>query len=222
MAPKPSDITKLGRVNAIGESIFYGSPDRRVSLQEMRPIEGEIITMLMLDGKKAGERFELMHAGIDEVGRRLGDPGKWIAFGQPLLGDRYQDYANKLIKSYHTDEFLRQVPRGEEHLYKPTIAIAQKMLKHEQSIGIMYPSFALDCKGVNYALKPNKVLQYYKPSFVLEMLVRGREPNGEFVIEPLAFATKFNGDGTIDWFPKPPTPKEVWPILGTTPVSRTS
>ena len=153
--PQPEQIKFDQRVNRARQSMFYCTNSRRVPFFELGVGEGQHI--VISHWLTAGE-LRLNNAGYsDTTFRNLASGRDTPRCGAGHGGDSrplMQEAINKLVAEFLSAEFTRQVPPGEEHLYKITIAIAEKHLNSEMFDGLIYPSIPMKANADNLALWP--------------------------------------------------------------------
>ena len=122
--------------------------------------------------------------------------------------------SNALVSEFFSQEFSRLVPPGEEHAYKLSIAIAEKLyadklhthlpngeLAHEQPQlpGILYPTIAMRANSDNLVLTPEFVDQSLKLESIEWIRVDSKEPDFKYQVTHLDFANTFDDEGKIEW-----------------------
>jgi len=169
--PEPQYVRRLGRLNRIGQPLFYCATNWETSIFEIRPEVGDIVTVLeceaigaaspMLSAVDTYQQLARLGVKIDE------DPG-----GAPLrdLRKSIGDSAwrkNRLIEEFVSAEFTRNVADSHEYEYKLSIAMAELLFSFgidSRGIdGIAYPSMRTDLIDVNIALLPRAVDRMYRP-----------------------------------------------------------
>jgi hypothetical protein len=110
-----------------------------------------------------------------------------------------------LIDDYLSEIFATVVPDGEEHKYKPTIALANLLFSAPNLDTVMYPSVATAAHGINVCMLPNKADQLFSP--LEAWMIRVGEENalhpktGKRLqsIHFLSRSHKIEPDGSITW-----------------------
>ena len=183
--PPAKLITKYQRVNRPGQSVFYCCAGRRVPFFECFVKTGD---KFILSQWKTISRLLVNNIGY------LNDN---IMGLQPKSLDELKE-ANILIRNFIDEEFTKNVNKGEEYLYKITIALAEKHFSDDIFNGLLYPSIAINGRSDNLALKPNYVdknLMIERVEFIQIISVKGFE----YKIKVLDLATSFGKDGSIEW-----------------------
>jgi hypothetical protein len=169
--PEHQHVRRLGRLNRIGQPLFYCATSLETSIFEIRPEVGDIVTVLkcesiggaspMLIAVDTYQQLARLGVKIDE------DPGV-----DPLrdlrksIGDNAYN-KNRLIEEFISAEFMRDVADGYEYEYKLSIAIAEWLFgfgtDSKDIDGIAYPSMGSGLIDVNIALLPQAVDLMYRP-----------------------------------------------------------
>lgn len=183
--PPAKLITKYQRVNRPGQSVFYCCAGRRVPFFECFVKTGD---KFILSQWKTVSRLLVNNIGY------LNDN---IMGLQPKSLDELKE-ANILIRNFIDEEFTKIVSEGKEHLYKISIALAEKHFSDDIFNGLLYPSIAIKGRSDNLALKPHYVdknLMIERVEFIQIISVKGFE----YKIKVLDLATSFGKDGSIEW-----------------------
>jgi len=183
--PPAKLITKYQRVNRPRQSVFYCCAGRRVPFFECFVKTGD---KFILSQWKTISRLLVNNIGY------LNDN---IMGLQPKSLDELKE-ANILIRNFIDEEFTKNVNKGEEYLYKITIALAEKHFSDDIFNGLLYPSIAIKGRSDNLALKPHYVdknLMIERVEFIQIISVKGFE----YKIKVLDLATSFGKDGSIEW-----------------------
>jgi hypothetical protein len=167
--PQPESCTTRGRVNRVGESVFYCANSIDTAVLEMKPKIGEYLTILECAFVNENAEPNIFESGIHE------GPGRFnpnYGASPPDEDHKYQGFLNqqgiteqtRLIRSFLVRQFMKVVEVGSEHEYKITNAIANVLLKEFAFIrktdfmpvelkadGIAYASIAAEAKGANIA-----------------------------------------------------------------------
>lgn len=183
--PPAKLITKYQRVNRLGQSVFYCCGDWRVPFSECFAKIGD---KFILSRWKTVSRLLVNNIGY------LNDN---IMGLRPKSLDELKE-ANILIRNFIDEEFTKIVDKGEEYLYKITIALAEKHFSDDIFNGLLYPSIVIKGRSDNLALKSNYVdknLMIERVEFIQIVSVKGFE----YKIKVLDLATSFGKDGSIEW-----------------------
>lgn len=197
----PPDIIKVrGRGNDIGESVFYCSPSKEVTLRELRCSVGDRI---VLSAWKTNADAILNHIGFTEEtkealksSRDLGQVYDFVTktnnFGE----------LNEMIHEYLGFQFSKVVkPEEEQAHYKLTSVIAEKMTNSDDVHGLIYPTNQLFGQADNILFKTSFVdanLEFVNAEYV-EITEVGESIKGK----TLDCATTVSANGDIQWNERP-------------------
>ena len=150
----PSNLIKCyGRVNDIGQQLFYASNAKNVPFYELSANVGDHIA---IGTWKSNAKMGLNHIGYTsecktalKSDRDLGSEYKHVIdmknFGEP----------NNLLQNYVASKFTPRVSKGEEWRYKFSIALGNIFLKGNNINGLMYPTIEMLGNADNIVLKPD-------------------------------------------------------------------
>lgn len=146
-------MKKLGRVNDISESIFYGATSINNILFELDAKVGDIV---VFSKWRTNFKIILNHIGFTyentntlQSKRKL---GKIYNFVSAKNTSRFGDI-NEYVYNYLSSKFAEKIPLTEEYKYKLTIAIWRKLTMANLMHGILYPSVAMYGNSDNITLK---------------------------------------------------------------------
>lgn len=202
---KKEEVTELGRLNNIKESIFYGASNPGTALMEMQPEIGDEITILesRLINK---ENFpNLVEVGIRELMSEQNHSPEFIKQNKEFLKKNLRTKDDEIFydlrNSFLIKEMRKIVNRNEKYNYVGTITIGSYFMNPQQVNnfvdGIIYQSInrnGSDC----IALKPDSYDKYYKPysCFKIKVLsINDREINTRYIYK----STKVLKGGKIEW-----------------------
>jgi hypothetical protein len=212
--PAPS-VTSLGRANCPGSSVFYCCPDDSIPIFELRPEEGDLITILRCKPKSPATPL-LISVSVYQAARNVGakiagdEPPPEFSLAAWLGHDPRRQAINRLINDFLTQEFKKVVNSGREHDYKITAAASECLYNSEAygskvAQGIAYPSVASKFVNANMALLPNAVDALYSPESCKMVRVEKRISDQELMISP-ASSGEIQPNGRIVWT-APATPR---------------
>lgn len=199
----PKNATTIGRLNEIGESLFYGASHRDTALLEMRPKLGEEFTILesrLIDITNAPK---FMEVGIRELMTIQNHSPDFLIqnrrFLEKTLASKDNKLRYKLINDFLIREITKIVNENETYNYKGTIAIGQFYIKGNTIVdGMIYPSISrsgAEC----IAIKPESYDRFYRPDRCFKIKIVDIDSNGI----PTAYCTnnsiKIESDGMIIW-----------------------
>jgi hypothetical protein len=215
--PPPKCIKAKGRVNDIGESIFYYSDSEDTAIIEKRPNPGEYLTVLEAELIDPNNHPLIMVLGIHEFTARSnpnygGTPPELDVKQKRFLKKEGISQTNPILQAYLAKEFMRQVTLGNEHEYKITITIAKILMNEPELLnedgstavgitvdGFAYPSIASNNLGANVALKTESADRLYRPVACTLYCVEGKQDDTHYTIGKLMWSTSIEEDGTINW-----------------------
>lgn len=156
LGPPPSNVSKAGRMNAAGISVFYGATNSKIALAEVRPPVGSYVPVAKFDLVRDVRLLDL--TAIEEIveSGSIFDP----------------EYANSLAKAKFLGSLKSHItrpvmPDDESIEYVSTQAVAD-FLATEVNLpldGIIYPSVQADEDGLNIVLfrKSSAVEKHHFP-----------------------------------------------------------
>jgi hypothetical protein len=125
---------------------------------------------------------------------------------------------NTIIHQFLAEAFSEKIQYGDDHLYKLSAAIAERLLgnvtdrrdeakrmagpklpDYRKFAGIMYPSIAMSCNADNLALTPEFVEAHLALEQVEYLRVDSIPVPLQYKYTPIDFANNFDKDGTIKW-----------------------
>lgn len=151
--PPESCVETIGRMNNIGESIFYAAFDPITAIKETNIAVGEYFTLSTF----------MLYETIDS--RKSS-----IILGLPRdYYDPSQDsrVSKMIIHNFIFNEFTRAVGKGTEYLYKASCAISHNYWKLPHKDSLIYPSMK-DFKRFNIGIKKSSA----KSRAVLEVVFK--------------------------------------------------
>ncbi len=214
MYPDPSYLTKLGRANREHQAIFYLSGDYTIAFHEVGAKPGDLISLLECWPRgDAGPM--LVPIGIDRLMKKHGVkaggdfPEAAVRIQELLNNDPENLLKYGMIDEFLTEEFLKKIGEGQEHLYKTTVAIAEILFNFDTGLGLIdglaYPSVAGDWVHANVALSPEAFHRLYEPVRCQRVKVTGLLVGGGFSLDPEAavMAARIGDDGKFEWLVAP-------------------
>lgn len=197
--PPPEKVSKKGRVNDKGTSMFYCSRGAPPVIYEIRAETGDRIA---LSEWSVVEPFWCHHLGFDDaLMQAIGAPSRRQLQG--LIPDEM--YRNKVIRRKLSLPFTEVVEPGDEYCYryKQTIAIHKLLFDDantsEPVAGTAYPSMGMLGHADNIALWPEYVPKVLRPKSVRYLRIESADPESHtYSVKTLAVATSFSGD-EIEW-----------------------
>lgn len=211
--PPVEHATSWGRVTRPGQNAFYSSIAKDPIAWELGLKPGDHVAF----GRwRSTAQLLLMQVGFHEsalqaLGGNRTAPA-WASNSADPLTE-----LDRLIDAFFSAEFCKIVPRGEEHLYKGSVAIAEPLLRSSfdelggivgyvglpRVAGLLYPSIAAAGDADNIALLPAVVDDSLRLEFVEWARVEAME-DGVCKLTYIDCASSFATDGQIEWQGRPP------------------
>jgi hypothetical protein len=194
----PKAIARNNRASREGYSVFYSSTFMNAPFFEVDAKPGDT---LVLSKWKTLEPLMVNNIGYTSTAfSKLGSSRQNPNFG--ALNDITQTPSwNSLVDEFLDSEFSKIVPSGKEHehLYKLSIAIAEKMFLADMFDGLLYPTIAMRGNVDNLAIKARYVDEV-KLKFVNAKWYRIDSRDGfQYKATETNFANSFKEDGTLEW-----------------------
>ncbi|MGC9986087.1 MAG: hypothetical protein ABSF35_20980 [Polyangia bacterium] len=188
-------VRQLGRINDIGQSIFYAATTRSVPFFELSCRPDETLALAVW---KTTDRMTLNHIGYTaDNSRRLLSRRALDQVYDFTAGLSRDDLGNS-IRDYLAAQFSQVVPAGAEYRYKISIAIARGLLAPSNVDGLLYPTIAMSGNADNVALKPTFVDSSCRFMSV-EFLSITSESATTRAFRVIDSATHVALDGMLDW-----------------------
>jgi hypothetical protein len=208
--PPADKITKLGRVNRIGQSIFYCSAAAPAVVFELRAKKGDLIAVSQWE---VAEPLWMHNLGYHQDAlRRIGTSDIAITQRQALINSiPNESRENANLRRQLSSTFTKDIREGDEYKYKQSIAINEllfdkaeplRIIPHGPSssrvAGTVYP--ALQMRGVadNAAIWPEFVDSSLRIKSVYYVLVEAAdEATPSYTFLTLAMSSTFSGNNII-------------------------
>lgn len=215
--PPASKITRPGRFNAVGESVFYASARPHAAILEVRPKVGDTVTLLVAGAKSTYADFLCAHVGMhrcQDNPAATGANGLHPRSNGDFLAELVQH--GVLSKWLKIDDYLTEiatmiVESGEdETIYKATQTISKVLGSIPGVESLNYPSIAAHLKCVNVCMKPAGADRHFRPSEAWMFRITDWQQSlpgapeaatGYYQIEPLARSGRIADDWQIEWTP---------------------
>lgn len=204
--PPKEYITKLGRLNKIGEQIFYCCNNLDTALIEVRPEVGDVVTILECQLREDHVPIAMLW-GMFEYAYRNHPGGDLANLRSKFLTKKEDEDKYLVIHSFLEKKFTQLVEPGHEHNYKITVAIAEWLMGDEfidigeqrpPADGISYESIAW-YQGSNLALKPDAADRLYEAISAQVFYVTQKTSPMELQAQLLTQSNSIESDGTIKW-----------------------
>lgn len=165
--PPVESITKMGRCNDVGESMFYSSNHFETSILEVRPIQGQFITVArFLPNLKENSlpSFRIKPNCIQHLKKIKGFTSCITGFDLSNRDTKFVEVDNLL------DTLFTEIVNDDEiYKYKISNAITRCMLANTiddagnqfSMNGMIYPSIVNNMNSINVLLKPIFATNYF-------------------------------------------------------------
>jgi hypothetical protein len=147
--PPPQCVRRYGRVNRAGQPMFYCTNMYQAPPYELACQLGQHVATSRW---RVVRRLVVQNCGFSDESLANLSPAAPVPFHR-IQVRTLQDTA---VYDFFSSEFTRAVQEGDEHLYKLSIAIAERLCD-DTFPGIMYPAVAFRGLSGNYALFPQYV-----------------------------------------------------------------
>jgi hypothetical protein len=191
----PPHVVGLGRVNQPGKPLLYCCTSRQAPFFEVRP---PAATTLALVHWETTAPMLLNHVGYTSQAFRALGSARPHAGWSDVPAEIPAIDGNVEVAEFISDLFTRVVPRGEEHVYKLTVAVAEKLFAVDLFDGLLYPTVPMRANADNIALKPiyaDTHLRFLGAAFVRI----DAERDFAYDITVLDTAREVGTDGAIYW-----------------------
>lgn len=195
--PPSERVQQLGRMNDIGEQMFYASYGANAqlgSLDEVGAKIGDYVTQIFCRKSSAFPLAPLI---------TLGHADKFFSYDpindiNQTVRDPQERKKNLLLRRWINKEFCRKVPSGSEYMYIKTNAISKAYFKGFNCAGIFFPSVASTGKCINLVLPAHVADEHLTPVKARVVQVMGRDER-QFLFRYVRESTSIESDGTIIW-----------------------
>ena len=199
--PPEEKITKMGRLNRVGESVFYGATARNVPFFELKRQPGQYICISRWISTK---QMILNHVGFSDECRAILNSNRPLENLYQFI-EATQGFGdiNKKVYDFISYAFSRRVLESENEYYKLTNAIGRKLLgKNGLLSGILYPTIAMSGNADNIVLEKDFANQALALKSVEFICIKSAQSQ-KYKIDVIDTATVFEADGTIKWNERP-------------------
>jgi hypothetical protein len=210
--PPPSKVASLGRLNRIGQSIFYASCAPPGVFYELKAREGSLIAFSEWQVMKPLWMHNLgYHAdALARLGALPNSAQARLPLIEPIPSETPH---NKQLRKKVALAFTEDVPTGFEYRYKQSVALAEFWCEHQQRLpiypggpetddvsGIIYPSLQMRGDADNLAVWPEFVhssMALRQAQYVL--VEKADYTRLAFSFLTLALAHEFADGMSINW-----------------------
>jgi len=194
--PPAGKIIRYHRAGRPGQPLFYCSSTWQAPFYEIRVNKEDRLALSTWITKAP---LLVNHTGYDsEVLKALGSSRKSTTLVNADDQEKYSQ-VDVLISRFLSEEFARNVLKGQEYLYKLSIAIAEYHFKSDKFNGLLYPALAMWGNADNLALKTSFVDKNLELQKVEYVYVDEVADNLTYKLRVLDFANSFTKDGHIEW-----------------------
>jgi len=193
--PPKEMVSKFHRAGRPNQSLFYCSSAREAVFYELGVCAGD---KLVVAEWETTDSLFVNNVGFDpDTLKKLGSNRDCLNLNNEKLPEEFKKH-NKLVRQFFSNEFTRKVHRGQEHLYKISVAIAEQHFQSDMFDALLYPAIAMKGKADNLAIKPQSISE----KLVLkkaEYIQVTDDSNDGYKMTMLDFANSFSEDGWIEW-----------------------
>ena len=206
--PPADRVSKHGRANLIGQSVFYSTSNLITAMKEMKPNVGDLITTSIWRQKEDG-----YFLNISPIFKKTSLNGRvhnklslqfQMAY-EKSLKQHSKEIAEQIdeLLQFIADCFAKNVAYGNDFDYALSAFYANKILNEFENgtiDALVYPSVADKLDFSNVAIKPNVLDEHFELYQVNEGFVVGvpNAPSGGFNIQGTGWSKTFN-DEKIIW-----------------------
>lgn len=205
--PPANIVSKHGRANLIGQSIFYSTSNPLTAIKEMKPNVGDLITTSIWKQREDG--YYLKISPIFKITSLNGIVHNEMSLRfkkeyEISLKNHHKELAEQIdeLLQFVADCFAKDVDYGNNYDYTMSAFYANKILNKFQGgtiDALVYPSFADKLDFSNIAIKPAILDKHFELYQVDEGTVVGlpNGPGGGFTIEGNGWSRTFENDKII-------------------------
>ena len=199
----PKNPTSLGRLNNIGESLFYGASHHDTALLEIRTQIGDEVTILESRLINSNNAPKFMEVGIRELMTAQKHSPEFMKQNKAMLENSLGTEDNRkryiAINRFLVNEITKIIKDDESHKYKGTIAIGRFYINgNNLTDGMLYPS--INRSGAEcMAIKPESYHRFYRPDRCFKCEIVGIDSEGRMTVRCVNHSTKIDPDGNITW-----------------------
>lgn len=196
-----AERVRLNRANDSGKPVLYLANDGATALREISFASGDWVTILACR-VSPGADLKLQEIGLCEHVRKGNLPVVSQEVDWRIANAHAQGFGDRinhpLVRNYFVEKFTQIVGQDEDHLYKPTAAVASLLMSYAECDGIAYPAMKSDKQEVNIALKPESADRKLEAVSV-DVVQAFHLPDGEIAVQQLFTASEFTSVGSITY-----------------------
>jgi hypothetical protein len=199
----PKNPKVYGRLNDIGESLFYGATQVDTAIMEMKPKIGDEITILESKLIDQSSVLKFMEVGVKELIEVQNIDSDFMKKYWEKINNLLVTEENKkrylLVNSFLVKEITKIVSDTETQNYKGTIAICQFYIKNNDlAHGMIYPS--INRKGSEcVVIKPEVYDKYFYAERCFKSKVVDIKKDGGLQLYCVDNSTNIDVNGKIVW-----------------------
>lgn len=176
------DVKTLGRLNRIGESMFYAANQTTNAIYETSVEEEELFFLMVYENRKQ-MRLSQIHYNT-----HMGE------------FDELENAKRTILHNFLLGEFTKVVMPGQEYNYKSSIAIFQIFFNSPQIDGFTYPSIKTQQNvGFNICFNADKAKENLRFCGMMVCQLGPSTPNSAFQVRPI-YDGFLNGKGGFDFY----------------------
>jgi hypothetical protein len=197
----PPALVGLGRVNRPRQPVLYCSSSTTAAISETRPPVGSTIAVVEWE---TTEHLAVNHVGYtQETFHALGSDRaleRWDGQAVDIHHNTPDDYITAVLATL----FTQRIEKGEESLYKVSVAVAELLFSDDLFSGLLYPTVQMRAHGDNIAVKTPFADAHLR--FVIARLMRvDSQLDFGYRVTALDTARVLGDDGSIKWRGRPDT-----------------
>lgn len=208
----PAAVVQPGRFNRAGQSVFYSSNTMNAALWEIRPAEGDKVTVAICRSVERVLAITCVHIGLylyQGKAPAVGGVPDLRSDTHFITGLQTEKVDRKWTK---IDALLAELVTGDEktrpNLYAATRQIGTTLLGVGTAEGLIYPSVAAGLAAFNLRLEPSvadekltigEVWEFEIIKHIDHLEGRPRSKPGYVLTRPVRRSEKINSDGSIQW-----------------------
>lgn len=218
----PKESAPLGRVNRVGDSVFYSSLHKASVFFELQDLN--VGDEIVLTFWKTTELMFVNNIGYTEFAFAQLGAGRPLPTWQPksslqpgsteetvglsrippeVIGQALSHDDNREVKEAFSRYFAQKFSSNDSFRYKLTVALAEMhrgtiVTKNTQFAGLLYPSVQMSANGDNLALLPWFVDRHLQFRKAVHVQIKGRTAT-TFDVDYLDAAHGFDASGKLAW-----------------------
>ncbi len=208
--PPSERIKKYGRLNDVGQSLFYASSKAITAIHEQHHKVGDRITVLIVRPKGKVSCF----SNIAFIGLSRSNAPEVSTIRKSEILKHSSDFKRGIGENNHKkfvmiDNFLEdlltsKIGKDEEYKYKPSVVLAKVLFTIPKIDALNYASVATNLNGINFCTTAEKADTHFygEEAWVIDILDIGVHPHTGEVLYKIKFVKKserIDSSGKIKW-----------------------